>query len=580
METCHVCWKQKKFTQRNTTTIVLVSTMGLFSPIVNAACTPGNMGDCPVIQNDDEVGNYEVDYGGLCSADCQLKESTNFGGSWQTVASGNAEGNNLPPYVATNKPDGTYFYKTRDLEFDEEEQEGVVTYSEVSEITVGPVNDPPTLLDQLDYSYETRLGDINADGLQDIFLNRTTVTPPNNGTIKSVILKQVVIGQEKSFDIFFPSQAQATQASSWQSIPLHLVPFDLNIDGFVDYAIKGIATYISGMDDQIVYSPAVAFTDTARAIKAMDPELMSFVNDMISYYRDRDFFTNNELTITSGGFYRVVPSCSIWFHFFQDRFLFGCEPDLVFVPATSRTIFPGVSDGAVGVWESMLDAEAGLGPWETVVDWFEMQLGVNILYPHFCHIVFGSTDDPDCISVALARVWVALHSLAETEESATGRDPNVVYITKRAIFFSTFNFEQHTALEFRSGLPNIAPIIISAHNFNGFSPFGTLIAQLNWEDDAPIHMTTAGSVASTTTNALYFLELLAGETNYESQNCLRYLAQPSAASPNFPAYNSNSFTAGLIAATNGFPGINMDIFTGGETPVPSAWFTNSPPPCP
>ena len=114
-------------------------------------------------------------------------------GNWSVVTS-------YPQMSASfsGKPQGEYFYRAHEYIFvmggPPEEPFPVLThyYSGEARVLVhfGPIPVADNIEDQLGYSFETRKGDINGDGLDDIFLDRVSGGEAGNGSLDAVIVRE------------------------------------------------------------------------------------------------------------------------------------------------------------------------------------------------------------------------------------------------------------------------------------------------------------------------------------------------------------------------------------------------------
>ena len=198
----------------------------------------------------------------------------------------------------TNKPSATYTYELYYCEDfgHPDEYECYNTGYGQTDVVVQPLPwpEPDHLSEQLQYDYETRRGDINGDGRQDIFIDRTTATESGNGAIEHLILQQTPTG---SFTSVVPTSAQVSIASSWTSVAVELFLQDFNMDGFVDIATQNISTVIAGTIDQIVFSSAQVLINRPTGTTAIDSELQDFMAETANWLADPNYFENNKIWI-------------------------------------------------------------------------------------------------------------------------------------------------------------------------------------------------------------------------------------------------------------------------------------------
>lgn len=519
------------------------------------------------IRNNDEYGNYEIESDADCHDGCKLRESTDFGATWSVIASAK----NVPTlatYTITGKPDGTYRYQLSEKEIDYDEEEIILEYSPIKEIIVGPVYDPPTLEEQLGYDYSTRVGDINSDGLQDIFLYRTTAAPVNNGTIRSVLLKQLTGGQ---FQTIVPNTSQTNVASSWPLAAIEVILADVNLDGYADARLDGVGNVITGVYDQLVYSPAVAYTGVARNVRVIDPNFESFANDMMSYYLDEDYFTDRETQVYESGEWELEYDCELdW------RGILGwewvCTTEYVWEPGGWITEYPGVHDSAVSIWKSAISADAGQLPWENVVTMLARQFGVDIQVGPWCIRVGGGVGS-DCENAGISHSILSLFVLLKHPKSPKARSAGTVYLTGHRWALVG---PMHTAVEITTNIAGV-PVtrILSAEKV------GSYLKSIP-NRSADVRNVTLSTVTSYLVQyagqpLLHFGAMEVADSHYKD-DCLIYEPLPRL---EFPLYfNSNSYTAGLLGVTGSILATgSMSDYQGGQVPVPNVYFTSATP-CP
>ncbi len=540
-------------------------------------CSVAHSQDAPIILNNDGNGNYTVSTTHLgCSQYCWLAEKRFGESNWQAVSSGGAN------YTATNMPNGIHSYRFEDVEVDEEFGISYTYTSGITTVAVGPQPEVDPFSVQVSYSYETRRGDINYDGLQDVFLNRTAGGDSGNGAIDSVILQQNPNG---TFATIVPNASQLAQASSWAAVAIDLILNDGDMDGFADISLRNIGDFIPGALDQIVFSSGEIFNSAPKGTRFINQNLIDFSDDMMEYAQNPNYFDENSDEIEVGGGWTYEWECE--FFYWGDALEYVCYYYRVWEDPVEVTVYPGINSDAVDVWEAILDVQQGLGTGQDILDAFSSTLGFTIGVWPWC-IDLGEEDDYDkCPDILFGISIVTLADLLGHDKTSNARRANVVYLTGHDLY----GFWSHSALEYRAIPSAAAAITVSAgpgrcEDINGsivcvqvpgLTPGAILLAEENRPTDLPQFNYILGTVESSISvepPVVYFQRIRSSSNNYN--NCLDYDAYPTAGQN----YNSNSYTAGLIAATDGVSEYDVNQLTGGNVPVPSVHFTSAAPTCP
>ncbi len=80
---------------------------------------------------------------------------------------------------------------------------------------------------------------------------------------------------------------------------MDLVLEDFNLDGFVDVLVRGLGSAITGELDRIVYAPGKKVGGYPVVLSAVDTDFLAFLRETSSWTRDRAYFENNAVSITS-----------------------------------------------------------------------------------------------------------------------------------------------------------------------------------------------------------------------------------------------------------------------------------------
>lgn len=258
-------------------------------------------------------GNYTITYtaglGGPVLTG--LQERTGATGTWVNVVDSPQDFS----VTITNKPPGEYFYRTWALYFRGrfEPIDYTVYSAEIRVVVVnGPIPEVDTLTEQLDYTYESRRGDINADGRTDIFVNRTSGGQSGNGALETFILRQLANG---SFQVAVPTAGQIATASNWPAAAVELVLDDLNLDGFADIVVRELSNVIAGAVDQIIYASGQILNPTPQGLKAIDQQFKKFLDDARNWTSNPNYFEENA-PIIAVPVYVYVPYCYWYFDYY------------------------------------------------------------------------------------------------------------------------------------------------------------------------------------------------------------------------------------------------------------------------
>ena len=526
-------------------------------------------------------GSYSVSWTNQCTNNCTSLwlEERLPSGTFAAVLGGS-------PKAYTGKPVGQYAYRLARLM--RVYSYFVAEYSTEVIVNVQPTAPPvDPLLTQRGYQYQTRVGDIDADGRRDLYIQRVSGGVANNGVLDKIIVQQTITPAQ--YLLVAPSAAQDAAAATWPVSSAQVAVEDINVDGFVDVTIKGIASAlgIAGAQNLIVYSPGQVFNPVPKGMRVIDEGLLRFVGNMLDYEVDQDYFARNATPTyfyassfwsTCGGGPVIsgdpivpasTPGC-VWTY----TFISGYYPDYSRFSSAALAISLAEENASSGQTSSTAAVDAIDRAAEDV---FKIQIGGWNMEE-----VLGSTGEhtnPDArraMEVFWAILGIGRADAAEvhTDEapSQVPRVPGTLYVTKRAL---GNRWVLHVALEYMSPISVFRSI--SAYDSDP-SPFfdGRLISEKNWISDAPALMMTVSEVvrpAWSPSNDAYWLVLLAADGRYVDAS-LEYDLIPSLGAG---GYNCASYTHGILSATGGrAPKIpdsgNFTWLVGWGVPVPSSAF--------
>ena len=247
-------------------------------------------------------GSYQV----TCFNDgalAYLQEKVGANGSWTTVGSVSYAGTFS---INFTKSSGEYFYR---LAVMYTSYYGGSYWGYSSEVRVLVSSDPaPTqdwMSNQLGYSYEARIGDLNGDSLQDVFVRRTAGGQLGNGTLDNVILQQRT---DHTFAPLIPTPAQTSIVAGWPISSTAIELDDINLDGFADVQLPDLGGAIPQTTGQIIFSPTATGVLSPQKVVAMGSKYSKFVNDLSLWLEDPAYYPNHA-SIYYEPVYGYVYSC-------------------------------------------------------------------------------------------------------------------------------------------------------------------------------------------------------------------------------------------------------------------------------
>ena len=251
--------------------------------------------------------SYTVDYAPAHF----LQEKLGENGDWEALTGKNKL------VVVSGKPEGVYYYRAGTIIF----RANQVYYS--STISVSVYSGEPVVVDSLSaqeqYQFQTRWGDINSDGMQDLYVKRIVGGDPSNGVLNETILQQQTDG---TFSVLTASAGQLSVGSAWPVANVETVVSDFNLDGNVDLLLKGIASSLPGVNDQMIFSTGQLFNGAAKVVTKIDDEFVKTFSAITNWLGDSDYFENNIITLT-GTHYVWVYGCS--YNYFYEQFVCGYQ---------------------------------------------------------------------------------------------------------------------------------------------------------------------------------------------------------------------------------------------------------------
>lgn len=486
----------------------------------------------------------------------------------------------------TGKASGTYAYQVYQTSvFGNQVVDGPAS------VTVGtpPPRDP--LVTQLGYQFQTRQGDINADGRTDLFVKRTAGGAAGNGVLDAAILRQGATGGQ--FTVTAPTANESSVASRWPLSNARVVVTDFNVDGFVDVEVKGIAaaTGVPAASDQIIFSSGLL--SAPLRVRAVDAALKKFVGNTLDYLINPDYFHENADLALYYGTYPVY-YCSFTDRSFSAIFDVNndgitCRVHTVYVSGYYWD-YRKFSSAAVAIWtneESFASgAIDGAQSTERAQQTAEAELGVQIGgWPMEEELGTIGEHRDTAVRRGFETFWAILGiGRANAQEVETVEapaqlppTPNRIHIMTREIV-GWYPGADHSALYHSTGGANIGEWFSASDTDGRPLVNGRLRAMNNWISDAPAFMMLVGEVAPP-----YFIGSgVFWETviepahrnywNYREADLLPYMFRPSNTSAE--DYNSNGYIHGLVDYSEGVTDYDFAQLVGGETPVPHRIFSH------
>jgi hypothetical protein len=524
----------------------------------------------PVAPASSANGSYSVSWTAQCGSGCftQWLEEKIGSGSFVYVGASS-------PATFGGKPAGQYTYRVARLLGSYVPPYYMVPYymteysAEVT-VTVGAAPSVDPLLLQRNYQYQTRVGDIDYDGRRDLFIERVSGGVANNGVLDKIIVQQTATAGQ--YALVVPSAAQAAAAASWPSSSAQVAVEDINVDGFVDVTVKGVASAIgvSGAANLIVFSPGSPYASVPKGIRTVDADLLRFVGNMLDYEVDRNYFANNAPYV----YYFYVytwSSCGSGWASDPIALYTGCFGFSQLVSGYYQD-YSQFSSAAVTISDSSANADSGQTSTTAAVDAID-QAAEGVLKTAIggwgMEEVLGPTGEhtnPDArraMEVFWSILGIGRADAAEvTTRSAPSQTPRTfgtIYVTGHHVFGLG---PIHTAIEYTS---TARPTTTVSAGPEGALPY--LVSRINRPTDISALNMVLGTVSDPQSPSAeaYFAELLLADTNYDDD--LRYALFPAAGS-----YNSNGYVRGIIDATGGVSTANLAGFVGGSQPVPASKF--------
>ncbi|WIO74757.1 hypothetical protein QP938_02300 [Porticoccaceae bacterium LTM1] len=185
----------------------------------------------------------------------------------------------------------------------------------VDEETVLPI------IEQSKFKYEMRVGDVNSDGLLDIFVKRVDSGPESLGTITSTILIQ---SSANNFSHIIPTSSQESVAEGWGVARIDWLLNDYNSDGNIDLQLYNLSDHVPSVNDLVVYSSGKASTGGVLGLHEHTEAFNKFMGNLVSWTSDPDFFENHS---SVEDIYVSYYDCGYYINPYYDPFYQGIPTD-------------------------------------------------------------------------------------------------------------------------------------------------------------------------------------------------------------------------------------------------------------
>lgn len=375
--------------------LVLVSLFSLNAVAVSPPTISGNQASGNYMAS----YNYSIDY----PVYAMWLEEKLDGGAWTTVSDSEPLGN----ISFSGKVNGTYQYRVGQLEDSYYNYPIPFVVSWSSAVTVVVTGGEPSDMNystQLTYGYETRKGDINADGLQDLYIRRTSGGAANNGVLYESILTQL---SDNSFSVLSASASQKTIAASWPIINTDIRFADVNIDGYVDLVVRDLDSYFSGAVNQLVFSSGSLSNGQASVVTSVGDYMNKTMTNISGSFANPNYFDQYAAQFQVP--YQVLV-CGSYYDYYYETVRYGCWYDYYTVTLTGYDPDYVTQEGLnFGFSWTDLDEASTDADFRETAEWLYDVVGTIL------GIDVGQ-DRPDfnnqnAVEEALAKIWVILSDL-------------------------------------------------------------------------------------------------------------------------------------------------------------------------
>ncbi len=242
-----------------------------------------------------------------------LQESLDNGVSWSLISSSRTGGGS----VTVTRSAGIYLYRLMEWQWQWNsnygERELEIVHSATTSVTV--LAGTPPVVDEIEaqmaYEYVARTGDINSDGILDVFIQRTTGDLDNGVVAVAMLLRQA----DGMYARTVPSQAQLDAAELWPTIAIEYEIGDFNFDEVGDLVVGGLPdnAYM-----QILISSGVDYGRNAAAVIGVNEERLKYFRDLTLWHMDKTYFDDASAPDEPGYNIKIiykVTTCTFFYWF-------------------------------------------------------------------------------------------------------------------------------------------------------------------------------------------------------------------------------------------------------------------------
>lgn len=271
-------------------------------------------------------GNYTVLYPvNEETSECDtivLEERSSTSTNWSYVPDSEHDGS----VTIVNQHIGLFEYRSHAYCEDYYAEYSWDEFSSIFTVQVGNTPTVDTLGQQLSYEYETRVGDIDGDGRQDIYIDRLTVADDGNGSLDEILMQQQPGG---TYVTSVPTSLQKNAATGWPVSDIYSLVVDVNLDGFADIFLPDLDESIPGSQSQIVFAPGEIYQTQPMGTTAIDGTVSQFLDEFRSWIDDSSYFYDNaELEIIPAHWETQIVCDLVWF---GSWFEYICDTDDVWI---------------------------------------------------------------------------------------------------------------------------------------------------------------------------------------------------------------------------------------------------------
>lgn len=158
---------------------------------------------------------------------------------------------------------------------------------------------PLSLAQGSDENYEVRKGDINGDGLTDLYIREKPKIVILHGDIATPIALPVssfgYVVRQNTDKTFSFVQSPVISESAWSQTQIEVTALDFNVDGSIDFFLKGVGDLIQSQDGISGVADQLLFTNQDQLVKIrqVDSEFKQFFDEVYLWRQNPNYFVDN-----------------------------------------------------------------------------------------------------------------------------------------------------------------------------------------------------------------------------------------------------------------------------------------------